>query len=151
MDRPTVDPISVQHLQTKLSIPLEVEQLRASAVADDVNAVQTYFEIWQARSASERLSLDNFTVVLSDAVNNNSAQTVACLLDYGLQTSSGLFLVATQAKSYDILQTFLDHGWNINTPINFLTPPALAYVILLCCSIKLADFNTDLHWMTPLS
>jgi hypothetical protein len=129
MDCPTVDPISghdSQHIQTKLIIPLEVEQLRASAVADDVNAIQTNFEIWRAQSANERLSLDRFTAVLSDAVNNNSAQTVACLLDYGLPTSSGLFQVATQAKSYDILQAFLDHGWSINAPINFLTPPALA-------------------------
>jgi hypothetical protein len=44
-----------------------------------------------------------------------------------------LFRYATELKSYDILQAFLNHGWDINTPVDSLNLPALAYVTALIC------------------
>ncbi|KAJ5963496.1 uncharacterized protein N7479_003372 [Penicillium vulpinum] len=41
--------------------------------------------------------------------------------------SARLFMKATQNTSYQILQAFLDHGWDINTPIDSNTPPGLAF------------------------
>lgn len=106
-----------------------IDHLKAAAVAKNVKAVQQYFETWQASPVAKRLPIDGFTVVLYEAVINQSTETVTCLLDYGLPMTAELFLAATQAESYGILQAVLDHGWDINTPMNLLTLPALAYAL----------------------
>lgn len=63
---------------------------------------------------------------LSAAVTNNQVATVAYLLDQGVPMNQELFLYATESKSYQILQVFLEHRWDINTPVDSLRPPALA-------------------------
>lgn len=106
----------------------EVEELRAYAAAGDLDGIDSLFLKW--REEERDLSLDPFVTVLVDAVTNNWPSVVQCLLDHGVPMSPGLFLTATKAKSYEILACFLDHGWDINTPINMFIPPALAYVFL---------------------
>ena len=104
----------------------EVQQLRAAVRAHDITAVEVFFLEWRASPPGNRQSLESFVIALADAVVNNWTPTVTFLLDQGMPMNQQLFVYATQTKSYKILQAFLDHGWDINTPTNLITPPALA-------------------------
>lgn len=64
--------------------------------------------------------------ILSEAIEQSLVEVVEALLDCHVPMNSVLFLKATRNTSYQILQAFLNHGWDINTPIDSYTPPALA-------------------------
>lgn len=63
---------------------------------------------------------------LYTAVETGQVVPVAYLLDRGAAVNEGLVLLATESRSREILQLLFEHGWDINTPIDFLRPPALA-------------------------
>ena len=62
---------------------------------------------------------------LCDAIDNDQVVAAAYLLDRGALMRDGLFLRATRAKSYQILQFWLDRVWDINTPVGRFSLPAL--------------------------
>ena len=65
-------------------------------------------------------------LILRETIENNAVSLVKCLLNNQVPMKAGHFKMATQNTLYRILQAFLDHGWDINRPINSYTPPALA-------------------------
>lgn len=107
--------------------PTEVQWLRAAVTAHDLAAIEAFFLQWRASPIANRHPLESFAGALADAVVNNWTQTVTLLLDQGMPMNQTLFIYATQSKAYKILHAFLDHGWDINTPGNLITPPALAF------------------------
>ncbi|EEA23832.1 hypothetical protein TMatcc_006904 [Talaromyces marneffei ATCC 18224] len=71
----------------------------------------------------------NLEVHLSLAIEAKDASRVSQLLDDGAPMNFELFAQATQNKCMEILQLFLDHGWDINTEssLDSLIPSALIY------------------------
>lgn len=63
---------------------------------------------------------------LCTAVESDQVAVVAYLLGRGAVVTEGLVLLATESRSRGILQLFFEHGWDINKPIDFFRPPALA-------------------------
>ncbi|KAF9884016.1 hypothetical protein FE257_002404 [Aspergillus nanangensis] len=60
---------------------------------------------------------------------SHNTEVVAHLLDIGAPMNFEPFAKATREKQYDILQSFLDHGWDISTEsaIDNKVPSALVY------------------------
>jgi hypothetical protein len=64
---------------------------------------------------------------LYNAIITNDDSAVKGLLRQGALMKKEHFLEATNCGSINILQIFLDNGWDINTPVDTHNPPALAY------------------------
>ncbi|KAJ9293833.1 hypothetical protein DTO271G3_7460 [Paecilomyces variotii] len=105
----------------------EIDQLTAASATGNVGALKTFFSQWQSKLLSDQFPLETLCPLLFTAVRNNQVATVAYFLDQGVPMNQELFLYATESKSYQMLQVFLEHGWDINTPVDSLRPPALAY------------------------
>lgn len=62
---------------------------------------------------------------LYNAIVRNDDLTVKNLLRQGAPMKKEHFLEATSRESINILQAFLDNGWDINTPMDTHNTPAL--------------------------
>ena len=67
-----------------------------------------------------------FYMTLYEAIEQQKTVIVSYLLDRGVEIDEDAISSAIQAGSIDNFQAFLDHGWNINTPVGGSKPPALA-------------------------
>lgn len=110
--------------------PPDIEQLRVASACGDLAAVQIILSRSLARRPSEQIEKHRFVVALAAAVTNNHCLIAAYLLYHGVPLNIGLFVCATKLKSYPMLQLFLDCGWDINEPIDRVSPPPLMYVTL---------------------
>ena len=61
-------------------------------------------------------------LILREAIENNAVSLVKCLLDNQVPMKAGHFKMATQNTSYQILQAFLDHGWDITPQLTHIRP-----------------------------
>ncbi|KAJ5741110.1 hypothetical protein N7493_000982 [Penicillium malachiteum] len=102
-----------------------IAQLRANTLSCNIEGIQ-------ATLSELRLSLDDETFqaktipFLHDAVEKNEVRLVDCFLKNNVSINSQLVVKATTNTAYQILEVFLNYGWNINTPINLYSPSALA-------------------------
>lgn len=108
--------------------PPDIEQLKVASACGDLAAVQIILSRSLARRTSEQIEKRRFVVALAAAVTNNHVLIAAHLLYHGVPLNIGLFVCATKMKSYPMLQLFLDCGWDINEPIDRVSPPPLMYV-----------------------
>lgn len=61
----------------------------------------------------------------SHAVRRQLRYIAATLLEYGLEVKEIHIAVAVQNRQYDMLEMFIDYGWDINRPSGRGPPPAL--------------------------
>ncbi|KAI9036324.1 ankyrin [Aspergillus affinis] len=73
--------------------------------------------------------MEDLPTRLHTAIEEGNSKLAAQLLDIGATMNFELFAKATREKQYDILQSFLDRGWDINTgsAIDTGVPSALVY------------------------
>ena len=64
--------------------------------------------------------------ILHRAIQNNSFGVVDHLLDQQTPMRPFLFQEATKNSSYRVSESFPNHGFDINTPIDINNPPAIA-------------------------
>lgn len=102
----------------------EFEEARLGSVAGDLAAVKDAVERLKQKSYEPQLKWrlhDSFYA----AIKNGHASIVSYLLSQGVDIINLDSAAATKAKSYEVLQLLLDHGWDINTPMHWDEPPAL--------------------------
>jgi hypothetical protein len=104
----------------------DIAKLREAALSGQIHVIRATLEEWPKDHGAKELFVKNTCLLLSEAVNHNLVSVVECLLDFHVPINAQLFLIATRNTSYRILEAFLHHGWDINTPIDSYTPPALA-------------------------
>ena len=95
--------------------PILAELCEASS-ANDLERVKTLVEQWQTtplQPAWERTH--PLEAAACAAATSKSATIVSHLLDQGLHISGNIVEAAIGAKSTDVLQVLLDHGWDINS------------------------------------
>lgn len=105
--------------------PPEIGQLIIASATGDLAAAQAIFSQWRAKPITDRIEKRRFVVALAAAVNNQHVPVISYLLAQGVPLNIGMFVCATKLKSIAMLQLFLDHGWDINEPIDRITPPPL--------------------------
>ena len=96
----------------------ESEVLKAASECGDLRQIQQLSE-------SDKLSPDDLLSALSLAQRNGHLDVASHLLNRGVHIQ--VFHVENSIRSKDhlFLSLFLKHGYNINTPINWNTPPLL--------------------------
>lgn len=107
--------------------PPEFEQVQAASAFGDLHAVKAAVEQWNKHSYNPELKR-RFHAGLSAAIENNHGPVVSYLLFQGVDMNGLDFAWATKKKLYPMLQLLLDRGWDINTPMGRIEPPALQYV-----------------------
>jgi hypothetical protein len=103
-----------------------ITQLREAALSGNIERIRAILSEWRGHFADNELFVEITVPILSDAIEHNSVKVVEALLDCHVPMNPLLVLKATRNTSYQILQAFFNHGWDINTPIDSYTPPALA-------------------------
>jgi hypothetical protein len=114
----------------KWELPPEIERLRDASASGELADAKAVFSQLVPTPIPEEFDMGPYVVALSAAVRNNHVHIASYLLSQGVPLNVELFVNATERKSYEMLQTFLDHGWNINEPIGRATPAPLRQVTL---------------------
>lgn len=106
-------------------LPPEVERLKEASASGNLADAKDIFSQWLAMPTSQRIEIGSFVAALTAAVENSHVHVASYLLSQGVPGLASLFVTAIEARSYEMLQTFLDHGWDINEPIKMGCPPPL--------------------------
>ncbi|GAB1200353.1 hypothetical protein APSETT444_009723 [Aspergillus pseudonomiae] len=69
----------------------------------------------------------NLTKEVCIAIKDGNTHTVIRLLKEGAPMITEHFVLATQMKRYDVLELYIDRGWDINTDVSTLIPSAVVY------------------------
>ncbi|KAL9100960.1 MAG: hypothetical protein Q9163_003724 [Psora crenata] len=109
----------------------EVEAMRVACASGDLIPVQSVFKTyWLDRPVSERIDKGLFGASgLCDAIKRDDAVIGSYLLSHVLSFNERHFAIATEYRSYSILQLFVGLGWDINTSLGRRQPPALSLAI----------------------
>ena len=87
-------------------------------------------DTWPETPSLERNSAKSlwpYHVALAGAVRRHNLELTVKVLDQGISVDKGSLYHASQPPmSTAIFETFIDHGWDINTPISGTEPPCLA-------------------------
>jgi hypothetical protein len=108
-----------------------VEELKSACAADQLSRVQQLLKQWQSLpNPSPPRPPSRPTVhlrsALHAAVRQNRSSIVSFLLDEGFMVDFDAVSIAIKEKFIEILQVFLDHGWNINKIQGASMAPALS-------------------------
>ena len=106
----------------------EAEAMREACASGDLIAVQSVFKThWQDRSVDERIDLDKFGASgLCEAIKQDDFTIAHYLLLNMISMQQVHFAMATEYHAYSILQLYMDAGWDINTFLGRMQPPALS-------------------------
>lgn len=99
-----------------------VEQLSEASGRGDLERAKAVLEQWKARGHG---SLRDLQPALYSAASNKQALTVSYLLEQGLYVNMEALSNAVRSKATDVLQAYLDHGWEINQNLGLGQGPGL--------------------------
>jgi len=106
----------------------EVEQIRVACASGDLASVQSILKIyWIDRPSHKRIEKNLLGASgLCEAIRFDDTVVGSYLLSHLVPMQEGHFAMATECRSYSILQLYLDRGWDINTPLGQDKPSALS-------------------------
>lgn len=106
----------------------EVEAMRRACTSGDLMSVQSVFQTyWVDRPVNERIDKGLFGASgLCETIRRDNAVIGSYLLSHVLSIHEGHFAMATEHRSFSILQLCVDLGWDINTSLGRRQPPALS-------------------------
>lgn len=77
------------------------------------------------RTICDGYDIHHFYEAMVDAIRSNKVYLVKELLRCNIPISRRCVREALEAKAKDILTTFFDNGWDINTPLSIMESPIL--------------------------
>ena len=105
----------------------EAKAMQDACASGNLTAVQSVFNTWLDRPAHERIDQDVLGASgLCEAIKRNDASIAQFLLSNVTSMESTHFAMAVEYQAYAILQLYVDRGWNINTYLSRMRPPALS-------------------------
>ncbi len=91
-------------------------QLEQMATTGNVELLDALLTKWQTQNAPKELAADDLKYALHTAISANQVGAVACLLQRGATLDADCGQTAHRANaSFDMYQTFLAHGWDVNS------------------------------------
>lgn len=126
--------------------PAELElanRLNTAAATGDVSIVRQILTGWPFKpplTSSPTYYTDQlwpFHLALQTSIRKKQVDVLSCVLSFGMKINGSGISDAIDARSQGVFQAFLDNGWDINTPLSGMEPPALAYVDFI--SIPVSD------------
>lgn len=106
-----------------------VQQLSEASGRGDLERARAVLEQWNARDhgpVNPNYPLDPLQPALYIAASNKQALVVSYLLKQGLYIDKEAVRAAVSGKATDVLQAYLDYGWDINKSLGLNGGPALA-------------------------
>jgi hypothetical protein len=120
------DPSSLDPDWTPPEPPKERGQLETASASGDLDAVKSIFQSGlQTKLSTEEFPADQLLGALFTALTNDDYSIASYMLSQDCPFGIHHFVYVVEKKSYPFMQLFLDHGLDINTPINSATPPPL--------------------------
>lgn len=101
-----------------LQPPPEIAQIEVASAAGDLATVKGILESWADKPAEQQHCKGGFGRALRPALEAGHVAVASCLLEHGIKVRSGDFRSAMQHKSYQFLELYLHHGYNINANTN---------------------------------
>ncbi|KAJ5249113.1 hypothetical protein N7468_000564 [Penicillium chermesinum] len=111
---------------------MDLDELHQMVLLREVASVDNIEEFISIFTQVQPSLIDNKTFeaetipILHEAIRNDSFRVIDYLLDQKVPMRPFLFQEATKNTSYRVLESFLNHGFDINTPIDTNNPPAIA-------------------------
>ena len=102
----------------------DVAALEFAVITGDSTTVQSLLSAWPEQSISDETTraLKRF---LADAIRARDSRIVELLLTKKIPFGLSHVQLAIEMGSTSILQCLLEHGWNINECVDWVTPPTL--------------------------
>lgn len=103
----------------------EMAQLRAYFQSNNLGGVHATLSKLRDSLDDETFQAKTFPL-LYEAVEKNSFNLICCFLENHVSMDSRLVVRAATNTSYQALEALFTHGWDINSPVDWDTPAALA-------------------------
>ncbi|KAJ0414379.1 ankyrin repeat protein [Aspergillus carlsbadensis] len=118
----------------KLPIPLQtppetIELLRSLCIKDELNTFQETINLLLASAQPGGFAIEELGEVMFEAVKQDKAEFVSTLLSHGFSTIPCFPLEATLYRAKGALASYIEHGWDINEPLDEIRPPVLSYAV----------------------
>ena len=106
----------------------EAEAMREACASGSLTAVQSVLKThWQDRPIDERIDHNEFGASgLCEAIRRDDVIIARYLLLNVISMQQVHFAMAVECHAYSILQLYIDTGWDINTSLSRMQPPALS-------------------------
>lgn len=127
-----------------------IQKLKNASAAGQLSRVQCLLKKWRSlpnrkTTRDPSRAMVPLQSVLYAAVRKNRSSVVCFLLDEGFVLDFQSVAIAVKGRFVEILQVFLDYGWDINEIQGPRMAPALSYV-LWCTLGGHADRSLDARW-----
>lgn len=99
--------------------------MKSACVSRDLQKFSITFNSWLSGSPHEESNICDLDSVMLEALQLDHPEFVSELLRLGHPMHKDYALEAIKHKSRDILNIFLENGWNVNEPMSELKPPVL--------------------------
>lgn len=121
-DYPPLSPSEYPQIPTRTSATT-LENLHDSFVGGDI---QKFREILDTQnSSSDEFDIRDLHTIFTEAIKLDEVQFIQELFDRGYPMNALFALDAIKVKGKNVLDTFINRGWDINEPISQLQPPIL--------------------------
>jgi hypothetical protein len=102
-----------------------IEKARALCIDGNLQEFREVFDLSRPHSGSQDFEIGDFYKVMVEAIKRDRADFVEELFFRGFPMDQEHALVAVKANATSSFEVFLKNNWNINQPLDELTPPVL--------------------------
>ena len=121
-------PVSVPLPTLIPPVPSEVTLVEKAVANGDLNTVQRTLEQYIQRTFDDQIKMCHFSCALQKSyLEKVNMPILSYLLSKGVPVSVIDFTFAAKNKSYELMELFLNHGYDINSSVDMTFPPALRY------------------------
>ncbi|KGO77177.1 hypothetical protein PITC_024190 [Penicillium italicum] len=106
-----------------------IENLRSLCVDGSFEDFQDAIDSLLSDPQPEGFNIVDLHDVMMEAIQRDRLKFVSKLLFHGLPIKPSYTRKATVCKAKGVLECFLRAGWDINEPVDALTPPVLCYAV----------------------
>lgn len=100
-----------------------IDKLHDLCVHGDIQGFREILDL--SISSPDCFDICDYHAIMMEAIKQNNTQFIRELLGCGLPMDPVYALEAIKIKRKEILESFLEYGWDINQPISELKPPIL--------------------------
>ena len=97
----------------------------ATLLTESPAEIQKSLLNFYSTNPSQEDQATTLTPIVQRCIKDNTVSVVQDLLRHGFCVSTSIARQAVKNHATDIIQVFLDNGWNINDPISETEPPVL--------------------------
>lgn len=129
------------------------QRLCQASIVGDLDGVQALLTDWLRCASNHRSPPDPepLQTALEAAAKHNQVSIVAYLVKQGLSCDRSTVKAALEGGATDVLQAFLDHGWDINGSLGLGSGPALTTMFVsLCYCIAIPSSSAMISWQSFL-